>query len=299
MREREPDVDPIGVVGLGLMGAALVERLIGRGLSVIGTDIECGRRDELTRTGGRAVERAAEVFRACDRVFLSLPTHVEVEKVAAEVSEEIRPGQIVIDTTTGDPEHAERIARDLADRGVVYLDATISGNSTQVRAGQSSLLVGGDAAAYAACADLFSRLGGRSFHTGASGTGARMKLVSNLVLGLNRAALAEGLALGEAMGFDPALTLEVLRGCPAYSRAMDVKGEKMVRSEFSPEARLSQHLKDVRLMLAAGADAGLPMPLSRAHREVLEQAEAAGLGALDNSALIEVMRGRAARPAAE
>jgi 3-hydroxyisobutyrate dehydrogenase-like beta-hydroxyacid dehydrogenase len=111
------------------------------------------------------------------------------------------------------------------------------------------------------------------------------------VLGLNRAALAEGLALGEAIGLDPDLTLRVMRRSPAYSRAMDVKGEKMIRSEFSPDARLSQHLKDVRLMLQLGGHAGLPMILSAAHRAILEQAEAAGLGALDNSALIQVLRG--------
>jgi 3-hydroxyisobutyrate dehydrogenase-like beta-hydroxyacid dehydrogenase len=138
---------------------------------------------------------------------------------------------------------------------------------------------------------VLAPLGSEVFHTGPSGSGARMKLVTNLVLGLNRAALAEGLALGEAIGFDPELTLRIMRRSPAYSRAMDVKGEKMIRSEFSPDARLSQHLKDVRLMLELGSHAGLPMFLSEAHRTVLEQAEAAGLGALDNSALIQVMRG--------
>ena len=118
-----------------------------------------------------------------------------------------------------------------------------------------------------------------------------MKLVTNLVLGLNRAALAEGLALGEAIGLEPELTLRVMRESPASSRIMDVKGEKMIHSEFSPDARLSQHLKDVRLILQLGAQAGLPMTMSEAHRAVLEQAEAAGLGCLDNSALIEVLRG--------
>ena len=122
-----------------------------------------------------------------------------------------------------------------------------------------------------------------------------MKLVTNLVLGLNRAALAEGLALGEAIGLDPEMTLRVMRRSPAYSRIMDVKGEKMIRSEFSPDARLSQHLKDVRLMLELGERAGLPMTLSAAHRAALEQAEADGLGALDNSALIQVLRGLSSR----
>lgn len=117
-----------------------------------------------------------------------------------------------------------------------------------------------------------------------------MKLVSNLVLGLNRVALAEGLVFAEAMGVKPAAALEVLIGSMAYSRAMDVKGRKMVEGDFAVQARLSQHLKDVRLILAGAAAAGLSLPLSETHRRLLEQAEAAGLGEMDNSAIIKVIQ---------
>ena len=273
------------------MGGAFAARLLRGGFAVVGCDLDPACRQALVALGGRSVATAGEVLKHCDRVILSLPSHREVGQVMAANGAVLSSGHIIIDTTTGDPEHSEALAADLAPRGVTYLDATISGNSAQVREGAAVVMVGGDADAFAACADLFEKLGGESFHTGASGTGAKMKLVTNLVLGLNRAALAEGLALGEAIGLDPDLTLHVMRRCPAYSRAMDAKGEKMIRSEFSPDARLSQHLKDVRLMLELGAQAGLPMTLSAAHRAILEQAEAAGLGALDNSALIQVLRG--------
>ena len=125
-----------------------------------------------------------------------------------------------------------------------------------------------------------------------------MKLISNLVLGLNRAVLAEGLAFAEAIGVPPAAALEVLTGSNAYSRAMDVKGRKMVERDFTVQAKLSQHLKDVRLMLQAGADAGLPLPLTETHRRLMEQAEAAGLGDLDNCAIIEVLRQAGRKPGA-
>jgi 3-hydroxyisobutyrate dehydrogenase-like beta-hydroxyacid dehydrogenase len=257
----------------------------------VGYDIEPGTREAFAAEGGDVATTAAEVFQRCDRVILSLPSHREVGEVIAEVDATLRPDHIIIDTTTGDPEHTMAIARELADRGIAYLDATISGNSAQVRQGTSTVMVGGDAAAFAACEDILASFGRATFHTGPSGTGAKMKLVTNLVLGLNRAALAEGLALGEAIGLEPELTLRVMRESPASSRIMDVKGEKMIHSEFSPDARLSQHLKDVRLILKLGAESGLPMTMSDAHRTVLEQAEAAGLGGLDNSALIEVLRG--------
>ena len=280
------------------MGGAFAGRLLRGGFLVIGCDIDPNCQAMLAKQGGTNVATAAEVLKRCDRVILSLPSHREVGQVIAAGAGAFRSGQIIIDTTTGDPEHTERLAADLAERGVTYLDATISGNSAQVREGTAVVMVGGEANAYAACSDVLAKLGCESFHTGPSGSGARMKLVTNLVLGLNRAALAEGLALGEAIGLDPDLTLRVMRRSPAYSRAMDVKGEKMIRSEFSPDARLSQHLKDVRLMLEMGEHAGLPMILSSAHRAILEQAEAAGLGALDNSALIQVLRGLTSKGAA-
>jgi 2-hydroxy-3-oxopropionate reductase len=118
-----------------------------------------------------------------------------------------------------------------------------------------------------------------------------MKLISNLVLGLNRAALAEGLAFASAIGIDPAAALEVLKGSSAYSRAMDVKGQKMIAGDFSVQARLSQHLKDVELMLQAARDAGQSLPLSETHRQLMQQAEACGWGDLDNSAIIKVLQG--------
>jgi 3-hydroxyisobutyrate dehydrogenase-like beta-hydroxyacid dehydrogenase len=113
-----------------------------------------------------------------------------------------------------------------------------------------------------------------------------MKLVANHVMGLNRAALAEGLALARATGVGPARALEVLRAGAAYSRAMDTKGSKMIRGDFAPVARLSQHLKDVRLILRSARRAGLQLPLESVNRRLLERVEAAGKGGLDNSAVI-------------
>ena len=128
------------------------------------------------------------------------------------------------------------------------------------------------------------------FHVGGWADAARMKLASNLVLGLNRAALAEGLAFAEAIGLDPATTLEVFRGSMAYSRAMDAKGRKMIERDFAVQARLSQHLRDVRMILEAAAGAGLPLPLAEAHRTLMERAEAEGWGDLDNSVVVDVYR---------
>lgn len=283
---------PVGLIGAGLLGSALAQRLLEGGARVVGFDVNPERRAALAALGGEVAPDAAAVFARCEQVLLSLPTHAEVAAVVAAAAAGLRPGQTIIDTTTGDPASSVALAAELARRGIAYLDATVSGSSAQARAGAAVLMVGGERAAFEAGAALWARLAEAVFHTGPSGTGARMKLVTNLVLGLNRAALAEGLALAGGLGLDPDLTLAILRRGPAYSRAMDTKGGKMIRGDFAPEARLSQHLKDVRLIVAAGAEAGLPLPLSRAHREILEAAEAAGLGGLDNSAIIRVLAAR-------
>lgn len=279
----------VGLVGLGLLGSALAARLIGAGQRVLGWDIAADRVDVLRQQGGETAADARDVFSRCRRVLLSLPTHREVADVVRDADPALEAGLTIIDTTTGDPASSEALARQLGARGIAYLDATISGSSAQVRAGRATVMAGGSAASFEVCSDIFGAIGEQTFHTGPAGTGAKMKLVTNLVLGLNRAALAEGLALAGALGLDLELALAVMRGSAAYSRMMDTKGDRMIRGEFAPEARLAQHLKDVRLIVDLGRHAGLPMPFSAAHRAVLEDAVLAGCGELDNSSIIKVL----------
>ena len=113
-----------------------------------------------------------------------------------------------------------------------------------------------------------------------------MKLVANLALGLHRAVLAETLAFAHACEVSPTDALEVLKAGAAYSRVMDDKGQKMLNHDFTVEAKLSQHLKDVRLILAAAGKKNAKAPLSQVHRQLLERLETAGYGEMDNSAII-------------
>jgi 3-hydroxyisobutyrate dehydrogenase-like beta-hydroxyacid dehydrogenase len=276
----------VGVIGLGLLGGALAERFGAAGFDVLGFDVEAGRGRALAGHGVRAVASAREVARGCARVVLSLPTSAVVATVVAEIDAELRPGLMLVDTTTGEPGATAALGARLAGRGVGYLDATVSGSSEQVRRGEAVLMVGGERADAEGCADLFACCARRWYAVGPWGSGARMKLVVNLVLGLNRAALAEALALARACGLDLAETLTILQDGASYSRVMDAKGRKMIEGNWAPEARLSQHLKDVRLILAEAARVGAEVPLSQVHRELLERAEAAGWGDADNSAVI-------------
>ena len=280
--------ESVGLVGIGLMGSALAERVLAGGMKVVGYDIRPARCLLLTELGGNAADDASSVAAKCNRILLSLPDSGVVEQVLDQVADRLRPGQIIVDTSTGEPGRAAALGERLGRLDVAYLDATVSGSSAQVRTGDVTLMVGGSRAAFDRCIDLFNLFARRAFHVGGCGGGSMMKLVTNLVLGLNRAALAEGLSFAKALGLDGAKTLDVLRESMAYSRIMDTKGEMMVNGQFEAQAKLSQHLKDVRLILEAGTETGAELPLSRTHRELLELAEAAGLGQLDNSAIIQV-----------
>jgi 3-hydroxyisobutyrate dehydrogenase-like beta-hydroxyacid dehydrogenase len=219
----------------------------------------------------------------CEIVFLSLPNHDIVQSVMEQLTPVLRPGMIVVDTTTGSPSIVEAIAARLDAKGVYWVDATISGSSDQLYRGEVTILAGGTSIAIQRCEPLFRAIANDWMHVGPCGSGLRMKLVSNLVLGLNRAALAEGLAFADALQLDAKLTLEALRRSMAYSRMMDTKGDKMIDKDFRPQGRLSQHLKDVRLMQS---ESTIRLPLTDAHQQLLEKAEGLGHGDLDNSAVI-------------
>jgi 3-hydroxyisobutyrate dehydrogenase-like beta-hydroxyacid dehydrogenase len=129
-------------------------------------------------------------------------------------------------------------------------------------------------------------------HVGASGNGGRAKLAINLIGGLNRLVVAEGLVFAERMGLDPKAFLEVAKKAASYSHAMEGKGAKMVSGDFEPLGRVKQHLKDVQLMLAQASKLGQELPLTSLHETVLKSCLAHGEGDLDNSAVINEVRRR-------
>lgn len=279
----------VGLIGLGLVGKALAGRLLKAGFEVVGHDISAEAVRAFAEAGGEPAADAAEAARGMGIVLLSLPDGQAVRLVTDTILPEIGHGAVVIDTTTAAPDEVEATAAKLASVGAEYLDATLSGSSEVIAAGQATWLAGGSAGALAAAGPVFEAIGGAVHHLGPTGAGTRAKLVSNLILGLNRAALAEGLALAEAWGMEMASTLEALRASAAYSKVMDAKGAKMITGDYAPQARLKQHHKDVRLILES---AGIDLPLSALHDELLNRAESAGWGDADNSSIIEVWRAR-------
>jgi 3-hydroxyisobutyrate dehydrogenase-like beta-hydroxyacid dehydrogenase len=290
----------IGVIGLGLVGSALAERLSAAGFPLVGYDVDTAKIGELKRFGVVPAMSPAEVSTHARRLILSLPTSTEVRDVIEGVDsidgidgvlETAQTGDTIVDTTTAAPSESVAIAEMLTDRGIPFLDATILGSSTQVRNADTIVMVGGDASDVDAMHDLFDTFARKVFHMGPSGTGATTKLVANMVLGLHRAVLAEALVFGEKVGIAGDVLLEVLRNGSTYSSVMDIKGDKMLDRSYEPQGRLAQHLKDVDLALDLGRDSGAPIMLTALHAQLLRSAVAQGFGGDDNSAIIEVMRG--------
>jgi len=290
----EPKPKTLGVVGLGLVGSALVHLFTEQGWTVFGFDIDPDSGRETDSVSFTRVESLRAVSERCsERVLLSLPTSDEVEAVVegpGGLARQQLPPKTIIDTTTTHPDRTKSLADRCERCGIEFLDSTLVGSSVQILKRESQVLVGGNRETFESCSDVWEALSDRVYYMGRSGSGSTAKLVVNLVLGLNRLVLAEGLALAEAAGVPPGGMLEILSEGPASSEVMRTKGPKMVNRDYSAQARLRQHLKDVGLILEMGRRSGCRLRLSELHRDLLEKAVADGWGEADNSSIIEVFR---------
>ena len=294
---------PVAIIGLGLMGEVYAQRLLDAGFAVSGFDIDPARRARLKEIGGQPAETIAELANSsklmpASCIIVAVFSTAQVEDV---IENHLLPAlgedsnKIVLVMSTIDPDQVAALAARVIRRGIRYLDVPVSGTSDQVRRGDGVALIGGDKAIASEVAPIFDALFARRFHVGKIGDGGRAKLAVNLILGLNRLALAEGLVFAERMGLDPAAFLEVAKGSASYSQVMETKGPKMVRGDFSPEGRVKQTLKDAHMMLDQGAAFGQPLKSLEVHADVLEACVKAGEADLDNSAIIKEVRRRGAK----
>jgi putative dehydrogenase len=291
------DRKPVGVIGVGLLGQALAHRLLGAGLEVMGFDVDSAKTAKLAELGGRAAVSIADIAKRCEPIVLAVFSTDQVEQV---IEGELLPalgersGKVVLCASTCDPDRIASLGERVSARGLRLLETPISGASGQVSRGEGVGLIGGDPQTAAEMEPILRALFPTYFHIGRIGDGGRAKLAVNLILGLNRLALAEGLVFAGRLGLDPAAFLKVARSSAAYSQVMDVKGAKMTGDEFTAEGRVTQHLKDVHLMLEQAERVKQKLPLLEVHADVLEACVRAGEGDLDNSAVIKEIRRRTA-----
>ena len=285
----------VGVIGLGLLGSAIAERLIGAGFRPHGFDIDPATRAVFERRGGVFAQSLAEIATRCDPLILAV---YNTEQVEAVVERGILPvvggrsGQIVLCASTCDPDRVAALAQRMASKGLYLLETPISGTSEQVRKGDGVGLLGGDREKLQQVSEIVEAITPAYFYVGEVGNGGRAKLAINLILGLHRLALAEGLVFASRLGLDPAAFLKVARASAAESQVMGTKGPKMIAADFAPEGRVRQTLKDVHLMLDQAEKLGQQLPLLAINAEVLQACVDHGEADLDNSIVIEEIRRR-------
>ena len=280
----------IGFVGVGLMGGWLTRHLLAAGYSVTAHDIDPAKVEAIVKAGAKKASSPDQIAPQVDVIVLSLPNSQVVNEVvtdALKLFETGRKGLIVLDTSTADPVMSVELAGKLREKGIEMLDSTISGTSEMAAVRDTIFMVGGKQEIYEQCVPLFAAMGRESVYMGDNGKCAVIKLVVNLVLSLNRMALAEGLTLAKKAGLDPLQTLEVLKKSAAFSKAMDQRGYRMVTKQFQPAiGHLAIHYKDVRLMLALGASLNCPLPLLSLNAQALASEISKGRGEWDSSDII-------------
>jgi 3-hydroxyisobutyrate dehydrogenase-like beta-hydroxyacid dehydrogenase len=281
---------PVGVIGVGLMGEVYARRLVVAGFTVIGFDVDPAKNARLANLGAQA-GTLPDIAQKCEPIVLAVFNTEQVEDVVEHALIPAAAGKIVLVTSTCDPDRIAALGARVGDK-LRFLETPVSGTSEQVRQGDGVGLIGGDQKIAADAAPVLDALFAKSFHIGEVGDGGRAKLAVNLILGLNRLALAEGLVFATRLGLDPAAFLDVARGSAAASQVMDTKGPKMIGGDFAPEGRVRQTLKDTQLMLDQARKAGQQLPLLQIHADVLQACVRHGDSEQDNSIVIEEIRRR-------
>ena len=289
----------VGIVGLGFMGQAFTANLLRAGFALRGFDIDAGRMKEFKVQGGTPVFSAAEAARGARWVLTSLPNSTVVREAvlgSGGLAEGAKEGLLLADTTTSRPEDSVSLGAELSRRGIRFLDAAVSGTSTMAWKKDLIVIAGGEPADFEKCRPLFDGFAKAAYHMGPVGSGALAKLIINLVLACNRLGLAEGLVLGMKAGMNLESLMAALKDGAAGSKAMDQKGEKMIKGEYTPESHLTTSLKDVRLMLEQGQRFGAPLFLTSIFAHIVQIGVQTGYGEFDPACIIEVLRGMSGLP---
>ncbi len=286
---------PVGIIGTGLMGSACARRLIAAGQSVTGYDVDPAKAPAFAKLGGQTAASIAALARDGNTMVLAVFNTDQVE-AACDALLAARPAGAppitVICVSTCDPDRIEALAARLPADRLRFVEMPVSGTSEQTARGEALGLVGGCRIAADAVKPVLDAICPRRHHLGAAGNGGRAKLAINLILGINRAALAEGLVFAERMGLPLDAFLGVARDSAAYSQIMDIKGKKMIDGDFTPHGKIAQTLKDFSLMLELAQRLQQQLPLATTYTDIVEGCMGAGEAELDNAAVIREIRRR-------
>lgn len=296
----------IGFIGLGLMGRPMAANLLKAGWPLVVHSRSRGPVDALVEAGASRASSPADVARRATRIITMLPDSPDVEQVhegPEGVFSALQPGTILIDMSTIAPVTTRRLAERAASLGAAMLDAPVSGGEIGAIKATLSIMVGGDAATFAAVKPLLDAMGNpeRVLLVGDSGAGQICKVCNQMAIGGTLAVVGELFALARKAGVDPAKVREALLGGFAASRVLEVHGERMLTGNYKPGFRTALYAKDFRIVASTLAAYHSPAPVTAIVQQLVEAAMAAGLGDEDNSVLGAVlfdMAGLTRKPAA-
>lgn len=271
----------LGFIGLGVMGGPMARNLIKAGYSVTGYDTDPKRMEQFTAARGKAAASSAEVGRASEIIFLSLPTgDVVTQVVTGEggLAAVMRSGTALVDLSTTEAKIAQDAAAACAARGIAFLDAPVSGGEQGAIDATLSIMVGGDAATFAQCKPILSVMGRSIVHMGGSGMGQATKLINNMIVAAGFAAVCEAWALGAKLGLDPATLHQAIKGGWAGSRVMEETVPRLLARNFVPGGSVDIMTKDVGYALNMARTANVPVPVTALAHELFRMAKAQGKG---------------------
>ena len=281
----------VGFIGLGNMGNPMSAQLVRDGYEVWGYDISSAAMERAVENGVKKATSGAEVAKYCDRIICMMPQTTNTKEALfgeGGVVENLRPGMIIVDMCTGSPTDTKEINAKLKALGVGHIDAPVSGGVVKAVKGTLSIMAAGEEEVFRKVEDLFQSLGEDVFYVGESGTGHTIKLINNLLTGINLAAICEAMVMGTKAGIDPNLLLNVINSSSGESYSSRVKIPGFVfKRKFDGGFKVVLQHKDMTLATALAKDLCVPTVLGNVAKEYYSTAIACGYGDEDASAVIK------------
>ena len=281
----------IGVIGVGAMGMGVVESLLRAGYKTYVRDIVAERMTQAEKLGAVACSSPASMAREVEAIIILVVDAVQVEDVLFGVegaAAALAMGSVVIVSSTLAPSYVEALAPRLAPRQLLMLDAPVSGGPARAAAGTLTVMVAGETQAYRRYADLLANISGKVFHVGdAAGMASKVKIVNNLLAGVNLVASAEAMALAIRLGLDPQTVFDVVNGSSGASWIFQDRMARVIAGDYAPRAALPILTKDLGLCLDLASASDFPMPLSSVAHQIFTASSRAAFGAEDDAAIIK------------
>jgi 3-hydroxyisobutyrate dehydrogenase len=289
--------EPVGFVGLGIMGSRMAASLARAGHPVTAYNRTAEKAEAwAAEHGGRVAATPRDAADGAAAVITMVVDGAQVEEVLLGEQGAVHgaaPGTLFVDCSTIAPADVRRIGAALAERGMGFVDAPVSGSSPKAETGTLTIMAGGSDDDFARAAPYFDAMGETVLHVGPLGHGQTVKVISNAVSATNAATLAQALVVGKATGVDLEALVAVLGASSSASTMVTLKAKPMLAHDYTPLFRLEHMLKDVGICLDESEAAGAPFPSAALARELYNAAMGRGLADEDFAAVLEAVEGLA------